>query len=223
MRRSGAGFLTGAIQTFADVDGRRAAHPRFQEAEFRAEPRAGRRASRRSRRRRAARRRSSRSPGCWRRARMSWRFRARGYPQRLDENLGALRVTLTPDEVARIAAAVPAGAAAGTRYPRRRHAGGVHLAVCGTLGRRRVGRACAGRGGCWRARVGWAGFGRGARCHARLGAGFICRGRAIRGGDTGMAVREMAHAAVPPEPCVRGAQTKTDRRSDRPLPTALFK
>jgi aryl-alcohol dehydrogenase-like predicted oxidoreductase len=36
---------------------------------------------------------------------------------RLEENVGALAVTLTPDEVARIAAAVPAGAAAGTRYP----------------------------------------------------------------------------------------------------------
>src|SRR3954468_5934235 len=30
----GRGFLTGAIQTFADVDGRRAAHPRFQEENF---------------------------------------------------------------------------------------------------------------------------------------------------------------------------------------------
>ena len=30
----GRGFLTGAIQEFADVDGRRAAHPRFQEANF---------------------------------------------------------------------------------------------------------------------------------------------------------------------------------------------
>ena len=30
----GRGFLTGAIQTLADVDGRRAAHPRFQEANF---------------------------------------------------------------------------------------------------------------------------------------------------------------------------------------------
>jgi aryl-alcohol dehydrogenase-like predicted oxidoreductase len=39
------------------------------------------------------------------------------YPRRLDENVGALRVRLTPAEVARIAEAVPAGAAAGTRYP----------------------------------------------------------------------------------------------------------
>ncbi|HXT80896.1 MAG TPA: aldo/keto reductase, partial [Acetobacteraceae bacterium] len=30
----GRGFLTGAIQTFADVDGRRAAHPRFQQENF---------------------------------------------------------------------------------------------------------------------------------------------------------------------------------------------
>jgi aryl-alcohol dehydrogenase-like predicted oxidoreductase len=39
------------------------------------------------------------------------------YRERLAENLGALRVTLTPAEVAAISAAVPAGAAAGTRYP----------------------------------------------------------------------------------------------------------
>ena len=30
----GRGFLTGAIQTLADIDGRRSAHPRFQEANF---------------------------------------------------------------------------------------------------------------------------------------------------------------------------------------------
>ena len=36
---------------------------------------------------------------------------------RVDENLGALEVELTPAAVARITAAVPAGAAAGTRYP----------------------------------------------------------------------------------------------------------
>jgi hypothetical protein len=35
----------------------------------------------------------------------------------LDENLGALSVILAADEVSRISAAVPAGAAAGTRYP----------------------------------------------------------------------------------------------------------
>jgi aryl-alcohol dehydrogenase-like predicted oxidoreductase len=39
------------------------------------------------------------------------------YPARLDENLGALKVQLSPEDVARISAAVPKGAAAGTRYP----------------------------------------------------------------------------------------------------------
>jgi aryl-alcohol dehydrogenase-like predicted oxidoreductase len=36
---------------------------------------------------------------------------------RLEENVGALEVSLTPDEVARLDAAFPVGAAAGTRYP----------------------------------------------------------------------------------------------------------
>jgi aryl-alcohol dehydrogenase-like predicted oxidoreductase len=37
--------------------------------------------------------------------------------ERLEENLGALRVRLTPVDVDRISAAIPIGAAAGTRYP----------------------------------------------------------------------------------------------------------
>jgi aryl-alcohol dehydrogenase-like predicted oxidoreductase len=36
---------------------------------------------------------------------------------RLAENVGALRVWLTADDVARISDAVPAGAVAGLRYP----------------------------------------------------------------------------------------------------------
>jgi aryl-alcohol dehydrogenase-like predicted oxidoreductase len=36
---------------------------------------------------------------------------------RLEENVGALQVPLTPDEVARLDSAFPVGAAAGTRYP----------------------------------------------------------------------------------------------------------
>jgi aryl-alcohol dehydrogenase-like predicted oxidoreductase len=36
---------------------------------------------------------------------------------RLEENVGALELSLTPDEVARLDAAFPVGAAAGTRYP----------------------------------------------------------------------------------------------------------
>ncbi len=37
--------------------------------------------------------------------------------ERLDENLGALDVTLSADDLARISDVVPVGAAAGTRYP----------------------------------------------------------------------------------------------------------
>jgi aryl-alcohol dehydrogenase-like predicted oxidoreductase len=38
----------------------------------------------------------------------------------LDENLGALRVTLTPDELARLDEALPPGAAKGLATPKRR-------------------------------------------------------------------------------------------------------
>jgi aryl-alcohol dehydrogenase-like predicted oxidoreductase len=37
-------------------------------------------------------------------------------PERVDENLAALDVALSPDEVARLSSALPPGAAAGTRY-----------------------------------------------------------------------------------------------------------
>jgi aryl-alcohol dehydrogenase-like predicted oxidoreductase len=112
----GRGFLTGAIKTFADIDGRRAAHPRFQEQNFdqnralvaKIEAVAG-------------------EKGCTpSQVTLAWLL-AQGpdvvaipgtrYAARLDENVGALRVSLSADEVARISAAVPIGAAAGTRYP----------------------------------------------------------------------------------------------------------
>jgi aryl-alcohol dehydrogenase-like predicted oxidoreductase len=112
----GRGFLTGAIRAFADVDGRRAAHPRFQEENFshnralvaKIEEIAG-------------------EKGCTpSQLALAWLL-AQGpdvvaipgtrYRHRLDENIGALAVTLSETDVARIAAAVPPGAAAGTRYP----------------------------------------------------------------------------------------------------------
>jgi aryl-alcohol dehydrogenase-like predicted oxidoreductase len=112
----GRGFLTGAIKTFADVDGRRAAHPRFQEQNF-------------DRNRalvakiEAVAAEKSCTPS---QVTLAWLL-AQGpdvvaipgtrYPTRLDENVGALTVKLSPEDVARISAAVPAGAAAGTRYP----------------------------------------------------------------------------------------------------------
>ena len=112
----GRGFLTGAIQSFSDIDGRRAAHPRFQEQNF-------------------AQNRAlvakievmAKEKGCTpAQLTLAWLL-AQGadvvaipgtrFVTRLEENVGALSVTLTPAEVARISAAIPTGAAAGTRYP----------------------------------------------------------------------------------------------------------
>jgi aryl-alcohol dehydrogenase-like predicted oxidoreductase len=112
----GRGFLAGTIRTFADVDGRRAAHPRFAAENFD------------HNRALVARVETiAKEKGCTAsQVALAWLF-AQGddvvaipgtrYLERLKENLGALDVTLSPDDVARIASAIPAGAAAGTRYP----------------------------------------------------------------------------------------------------------
>jgi len=112
----GRGFLTGAIQTFEDVDGRRAAHPRFQKENFD-----------QNRALVAKIEGFAKDKGCTpSQLTLAWLL-AQGqdvvaipgtrYPARFDENLGALDVSLTAAEVDAIAAAVPKGAAAGTRYP----------------------------------------------------------------------------------------------------------
>jgi aryl-alcohol dehydrogenase-like predicted oxidoreductase len=112
----GRGFLTGAIRTFADVDGRRAAHPRFQQQNFD-----------QNRALVAKIEEIAKEKGCTpAQLTLAWVL-AQGpdvvaipgtrYPQRLDENIGALRVKLSAEDAARISAAVPKGAAAGTRYP----------------------------------------------------------------------------------------------------------
>lgn len=113
----GRGFLTGAIREPEDLKGdRRGQHPRFQAANFahnRAlvaglEAIAGEKGC---------------TPG---QLALAWLL-AQGPDvvaipgtkrrERLDENIGALAIRLTPEEVARIGAAIPTGAAAGTRYP----------------------------------------------------------------------------------------------------------
>ena len=112
----GRGFLTGALRTLDDIDGRRAAHPRFQAANF-------------------ATNRSlveqieglAEKKGCTpAQITLAWLL-AQGddvvtipgtrYDARLDENIGAITVHLTGEEVAELSAAIPPGAAAGTRYP----------------------------------------------------------------------------------------------------------
>src|ERR1700727_2333538 len=112
----GRGFLTGAIKTFDDVDGRRAAHPRFQKENFDQNRAlvAGIEAI-------AAEKKCTPAQLV-----LAWLL-AQGddvtaipgtrYTVRLDENLGAVKVVLSAEDVARIDAAVPRGAAAGTRYP----------------------------------------------------------------------------------------------------------
>ena len=112
----GRGFLTGAIKSFADVDGRRSAHPRFQKDNF-------------DQNRALVEKIEAiaTGQGCTpAQLVLAWLL-ARGddvvaipgtrYLARLEENLGALKVVLSAEDVARIDAAVPRGAAAGTRYP----------------------------------------------------------------------------------------------------------
>lgn len=112
----GRGFLTGALQSLADIDGRRAAHPRFQAENFD-----------RNRALVAKVEAIAARKGCTpAQLTLAWLL-AQGddiaaipgtrYFKRLEENLGALSVQLSPAVVAEISAAVPAGAAAGTRYP----------------------------------------------------------------------------------------------------------
>jgi len=112
----GRGFLTGAIQTLADVDGRRAQHPRFQAENFD-----------NNRKLVAHVEALAAKQGCTpAQITLAWLL-AQGedvvaipgtrYPARLDENVAALGVTLTPADIAALSAAIPVGAATGTRYP----------------------------------------------------------------------------------------------------------
>jgi len=112
----GRGFLTGAIKEFSDVDARRSAHPRFQQENF-----AHNRALVAKIEQLAAEKRCTPAQ-----ITLAWLL-AQGddvvaipgtrYLNRLEENLGALKVTLSPADLAAINKPVPAGAASGERYP----------------------------------------------------------------------------------------------------------
>jgi aryl-alcohol dehydrogenase-like predicted oxidoreductase len=114
----GRGFLTGRFQSLSDIPegDRRRDHPRFQESNF-------------ARNRELVQKieQIARDKGCTpAQLVLAWLL-AQGpdiipipgtkRKARVDENLGALKVHLDPHDVARISAAVPVGAAAGTRYP----------------------------------------------------------------------------------------------------------
>jgi aryl-alcohol dehydrogenase-like predicted oxidoreductase len=112
----GRGFLSGTINTLEDVGGRRAQHPRFLPENFEHNRALAMRVAD-----------FAREKGCtpaqlclaWLLAQGEDVFAIPGTRKaaRLDENIGAMAVTLTPEETARISAAIPPGAAAGTRYP----------------------------------------------------------------------------------------------------------
>ena len=112
----GRGFLTGTIRELSQIDGRRSAHPRFQAQNFD-----------RNRGLAAALEEIAAKKGvkpsqlalAWVLAQGDDVVAIPGTRQavRLDENAGAMAVKLTPAELAAIDAAVPKGAAAGTRYP----------------------------------------------------------------------------------------------------------
>ena len=112
----GRGFLTGAIKTFDDVDGRRAAHPRFQKENFDQNRALVARIEDFAKQKNCT---PAQLVLAWLLAQGNDVTAIPGtrYPARLDENLGALKISLSADDVARIDAAVPKGAAAGTRYP----------------------------------------------------------------------------------------------------------
>jgi len=112
----GRGFLTGMLKTLDDVDGRRSAHPRFQADNF-----AHNRDLVSKIEQIAAAKKCTPAQ-----LTLAWllgqgddvvAIPGTRYLNRLEENLGALDVHLTPEEIASISRAVPVGAAAGSRYP----------------------------------------------------------------------------------------------------------
>jgi len=114
----GRGFLTGQIQKDADLkeDDRRRQHPRFQEKNFDHNLGLAHRIEEIARKKGVT---PSQLVLAWLLGRGPDIVPIPGTKRRayLEENLGAIGVKLTPEEIAQIEEAMPAGAAAGTRYP----------------------------------------------------------------------------------------------------------
>jgi aryl-alcohol dehydrogenase-like predicted oxidoreductase len=114
----GRSLLTGQVHKVADIpaDDRRRQHPRFEEKNLQRNVELVRKVEQ-----------IAREKGCTPgQLVLAWLL-AQGRDivpipgtkrrDRLEENAGALRVSLSPDEVARLSDAVPAGAVSGLRYP----------------------------------------------------------------------------------------------------------
>ena len=114
----GRGFLSGRIHAEADLaaDDRRRQHPRFQEGNFDKNLTLVRRIEEIAKAKGVT---PSQLVLAWLLAQGRDIVPIPGTKRRayLEENVGAVGVTLTPDEIARIDEAMPPGAAAGTRYP----------------------------------------------------------------------------------------------------------
>ncbi|MGH7267224.1 MAG: aldo/keto reductase [Candidatus Rokuibacteriota bacterium] len=114
----GRGFLTGAIQTQADLaeGDRRREHPRFRPEHFDHNRKLVQRLEEIAREKGVT---PSQLVLAWLLARGQDIVPIPGTRRKahLDENLGALAVRLDPDDLARIDEAMPLGAAAGNRYP----------------------------------------------------------------------------------------------------------
>ncbi|MGH7105827.1 MAG: aldo/keto reductase [Acetobacteraceae bacterium] len=112
----GRGFLTGQIRQLSEIDGRRAQHPRFQAENFAHNRALVVRVEEIAERKKC-------TPA---QLALAWvlgqgpdvvAIPGTRRIERLAEDLGALGVPLPTEEIAEISAALPRGAAAGTRYP----------------------------------------------------------------------------------------------------------
>jgi aryl-alcohol dehydrogenase-like predicted oxidoreductase len=114
----GRGFLTGHIHSQADLpdDDRRRQHPRFQDQNFGANLKLVRHVEELAREKRVT---PAQLALAWLLARGDDILPIPGSKRRshLEDNVGAIEISLTPAELDRIGEAMPAGAAAGLRYP----------------------------------------------------------------------------------------------------------
>ncbi len=129
--------MAGVVPDFANLAAgdTRGRHPRFKGENFAKNRALVERVEAIADRESAAPRRSSASPGCWRRAPDVIPIPGTKQIDRLEENLGALDVRLTPEEADRISTVDPGRRRRRHPLPRRRHARRVYLRHAAGRGR----------------------------------------------------------------------------------------